>query len=123
MKQVSTLGKWITEKYRSQVIFAEKVGAHPTMVSRWLSGREGISPDYRDKIRGMKYAGPWPQDEAQEVPEPGAAALTRDDFMKAMGAMETRLKDLESVIQDLGEGLRAAIPSMPPQPRPGAQKQ
>jgi hypothetical protein len=109
MRQVSNLGRWINEKYRSQVVFAEKVGAHPTMVSRWLSGKEGVSPDYQDKIRALKYVGPWPREEAQETPaQAGGPYVTEKDFAEWRGYWRAgtegvleRLATAEKTIADL----------------------
>lgn len=114
---MAKLGDWIKDKYKSQAAFAELLGVTQSRVSKWLSGYEPIPDDFQKRIEGLKYKGPWPRQEAEETAAPTGDRLTREDFLKAIGGLESRLKDLEGVVEDLAEGLYAAIPSMPPRSR------
>jgi len=86
MQQDSNLGKWIREKWRTQVAFAEKLGVHQGRLSKWLGGAEGISDDYQAKIRKLGYVGPWPSEEAKEASAPvGGPYVTVADFAEWRG--------------------------------------
>lgn len=128
MADIEEFEAWVKSKGGQKALaasirkkFGEEIQISQTAISNWISRRE-VPTGKRAALKWAGWNGPYEwQEEAQEAPEPSAAALTRDDFLKAIGALETRLKDLESVIEDFGEGLRAAIPSMPPRSRPEAR--
>lgn len=105
MTQEINLGKWIRSKYGSQAQFADKIGAHATMVSRWMGGA-GISEEYQAKIRKLGYSGPWPED----VKDSAGEALTREEFAEWRGywkgGMEgvlARLEALEDQVRKLSQ--------------------
>lgn len=109
MPQDLNLGKWIKEEWGSQVAFSEKLGVQQSRVSKWLSGREGISQDYQTRIRKLGYKGPWPAEEAQESPAAaGGPYVTEKDFAEWRGYWRAgtegvleRLKAAEDTIKDL----------------------
>jgi hypothetical protein len=68
MAQDSILGKWIRAKFGSNVKFAAKIGAHPTLVSRWLGGA-GVSEEYEKAIRKLGFEGLLPYQEAEAAPD------------------------------------------------------
>lgn len=103
-----TLGKWIREKFRSQAKFGTKIGAHPTLISRWMGGG-GISDDYQAAIRKLGYTGPWPADEAQDAAAGGPAPyVTREEYAVLKDRLETLRKDLDRE-RDLRVALRGAV--------------
>lgn len=101
----SSLGKWIKGRFGSQVAFSEKMGIHPTRVSRWLKGQDGISTDYQDAIRGMGYEGSWPKEEAQDALAGGPAPyVTREEY----GALNARIEALEKDLKEARNALTGA---------------
>ncbi len=82
MTQENNLGRWIREKFGSQAQLAQKMGIHPTMISRWMAGN-GMSEDYQAKIRKLGYTGPWPREEVQEAP---AAGITPEQHAREIRA-------------------------------------
>jgi len=98
MPQDLNLGNWIREKWGSQVAFAEKLGVQQSRVSKWLSGREGVSQDYQGKIRKLGYSGPWPREEAKEAPAPAGIEPTRsEELWKLTGRVEALEKDAKEL--------------------------
>lgn len=89
------LGKWITDTYKRKGDFAAKIGADPTLISRWMRGA-GISEEYQAKIRKLGYKGPWPAEEAQEARQPSpAAGVSRDDLVGLEREVKLLRDDLE----------------------------
>lgn len=106
-----SLGKWIREKWKTQIAFSEKLGVHQARVSKWLSGIDGISDEYQEKIRKMGYKGPWPQEEAKEVSAPaGGPYATASDLAELKGAVRAHVEQWErgqeKVLQRLEDALR-----------------
>jgi hypothetical protein len=103
------LGKWITGKYKTRAAFAKKLGVDPTRLSRWMNLSDGISDDYQQKIRDLKYDGPWPQEEAKATPAqaPGpyvteaAFEVWRQYWREGEERILNRLKTLEDQVQKL----------------------
>lgn len=48
----------------TQAELAKSVGIEGQQgrISKWLNGQEGISPEFRTKLREAGYTGPWPED-------------------------------------------------------------
>jgi hypothetical protein len=90
------LGKWIKERYGSQVAFSDKMGVHPTRVSKWLKAQDGISSDYQAAIRKLGYVGPWPAEEAQDQAAGGPAPyVTREELAELRGALRAHIEQWE----------------------------
>lgn len=107
MTRLLNLGEWIREKHKSQRAFAEKLGVDATRLSRWLNLSDGISEDYKAKIRKLGYTGPWPSEEAQESPAPaGGPYVTEKDFAHENGRLTGRIEVLERAFEKLGEAVR-----------------
>lgn len=114
---MDNLGDWIRDKHGSQAGLAEKLGVQQSRISKWLKGREPIPEAYQAKLRAMKYAGPWPREEAQEAP---AGDFTpREDYWKLVGRVEA----LERIVQNLSEGYQAHILKEPGKAHPQESKQ
>jgi hypothetical protein len=94
------LGDWIIAKFRKKGKFAEKIGADPTLVSRWLSGK-GISDEYQAKIRKLGYTGSWPRESAGP-----SDYVTRAEFEEALDAVEDSIVVIRALLQSLPEGSR-----------------
>jgi hypothetical protein len=118
MAQDYELGKWIREKFRSQAKFAEKIGAHPTLISRWMGGA-GISEDYEKAIRKLGYTGLLPSEEAQDRAAGGPAPyVTREDAARDYGRLEGRIEALERAFERLAEGFRRHLEKEPGEAHP-----
>lgn len=99
---MSTLGDWISEKYKTQAAFADALDVQQSRVSKWLSGREPVPETYQKKIFALKYKGPWPIEEAQESPAgAGGPYVTEKAFIK----LEGRVEALEKVCAAYQEAL------------------
>lgn len=104
----TNLGDWIKAKFVRKSNFAEKVGADPTLVSRWLGGK-GISDEYQAKIRKLGYLGPFPEPEREitladlesiRAEVRTQAAWVREELRKENTALAA---DLEKVLKQLAE--------------------
>jgi transcriptional regulator with XRE-family HTH domain len=96
MREYSNLGEWIKDKHKTQAAFAEKMGVRQGRVSRWMSGEDGISPEYQEKIRKLGYKGPWPERQAQEAAAPaGATYVTREELAELRGAVRAHIEQWE----------------------------
>jgi len=49
---------------RTQVDLARELGipGQQSKISKWLNGREGVTQDYRVRLKKLGFAGPWPQE-------------------------------------------------------------
>lgn len=115
MQQDFELGKWIREKWKSQVAFSTKLGVNQARVSKWLSLTEGVSPDYQAKIRKMGYTGPWPREEAKEAAAPAGVSE------REIGKLEGRIEALERQLERLAEGFRHHMTKEPGEAHPQAR--
>jgi hypothetical protein len=93
MRAYFNLGEWIRDKWKTQAVFAEKMGVAQGRVSKWLTAAEGISPDYQAKIRKLGYQGPWPQEEAKETPAAaGSPYVTASELAELRGAVKAHVE-------------------------------
>jgi hypothetical protein len=106
MAQETELGKWIREKFRSQAKFADKIGAHPTLISRWMGGA-GISEDYEKVIRGLGFKGLLPAQEVEDAAAGGPAVyVTREEFAEEKGALRAEIRLLRESLEKAFELIR-----------------
>lgn len=61
MPKLLKFEEWILETYKTHAAFGEAFGAGQTTVSRWLSGKQTISADYREAIRAAGFKGEFPR--------------------------------------------------------------
>lgn len=108
---MNELGRWIKDKYGSQAGLADALGVQQSRVSKWVSGAESISDPIQAKLRGMKYKGPWPREQAQA---PAVEATPREDYWKLVGRVEA----LERALERLSEGFRHHMTKEPEDAHP-----
>lgn len=119
MRAYFNLGEWIREKWKTQAVFAEKLGVTQGRVSKWLTAAEGVSADYQAKIRKLGYQGPWPAEEAQEpAPPTGGPYITEKDAARELGKLEGRIETLEKRLEEALEQLRDLYLRGPKESRP-----
>lgn len=92
MREYLDLGEWIRDKYKTQASFAEKMGVRQGRVSRWMSGEDGVSEEYQEKIRKLGYKGPWPERRAQDLASAGGPFATASDLAEVRGALKAHVE-------------------------------
>lgn len=104
MTQENNLGKWVKDKYGSQAQFAQEIGADPTLVSRWMNGH-GISDAYKEKIRDLKYKGPWPEGK-KEITLADLESLREEIRTQSAWVREELRKENTALAADLQSALK-----------------
>lgn len=96
---MTELGKWIKERFGSQLAFAKEFGTTQGQVSKWVAGTESISAANQARIRGLKYKGAWPREEAQDAAAGGPAPyVTREEFEDVPGRLRRLEEDIRALL-------------------------
>lgn len=104
MTNIEDFEKWITAKYGTQGRFAESLGVGQTTVSRWLAGKQRISPDYQKRIKKAGFNGVLPEPADGAVTKADLESLREEIRTQAAWLREELRKDIEAAV----EGLLAA---------------
>lgn len=80
MAKFEKLADWMDKTDRGQAELARDLGIpkQQSKISKWLNLREGVTPDYRKKLKELGFHGPYPEVSNDDVTVPPELRNLRD---------------------------------------------